>query len=203
MNLEQLSAIAAQTKAEAKSHHQRIHVCMAASCQSSGATEVLSELSDLADKDAGKRVCVKGVGCMGLCSCGPLVSVSNTDTSSEVMYQKVQPTDAAAVYGSANGGQAVEKLRCSTDVPFFSHQHKIVLENSGTIDPEKIEDYIAAGGYQALVKAITELTPDDVLLEVNESGLRGRGGGGYPSGIEVDDRGQVAGSGEVRHLQRR
>jgi bidirectional [NiFe] hydrogenase diaphorase subunit len=81
-------------------------------------------------------------------------------------------------------GEPVERLRCSTDLPFFTCQHKIVLENSGIIDPEQIDDYIAAGGYSALVEAVTERTPSEILSEINASGLRGRGGGGYPAGLK-------------------
>ena len=66
----------------------------------------------------------------------------------------------------------------------------MVLENSGHIDPEKIDDYIARDGYQALVKALTEMTLNDVIQQITESGLRGRGGGGYPTGLEVEHRGQ-------------
>ncbi len=69
-------------------------------------------------------------------------------------------------------------------MPFFTRQQKIVLENSGVIDPESFKDYVAAGGYSALVKALTEMTPADVLREVTASGLRGRGGGGYPTGLK-------------------
>ena len=81
-------------------------------------------------------------------------------------------------------GPVLERLRCPTDTPFFTRQRKVVLENSGHIDPEQIDDYIAADGYTALVRALTESSPDEVLREVSESGLRGRGGGGYPSGLK-------------------
>ena len=82
------------------------------------------------------------------------------------------------------GGPPVERLHCPTDVPFFASQQKIVLENSGVIDPEDIDQYIAADGYRALVTALTEMTPAEVLREVDASGLRGRGGGGYPAGLK-------------------
>ncbi len=73
---------------------------------------------------------------------------------------------------------------CPTDVPFFQRQKKIVLENSGNIDPERIEDYVAANGYTALIKALTEMSPREVIDEVTKSGLRGRGGAGYPTGLK-------------------
>ena len=120
----------------------------------------------------------KGVGCMGLCSEGPLVS-----TESGVLYKHVAASDASEIVASA-GGETVSRLVCRTDVPFFQRQKKIVLENSGVIDPERIEDYIAANGYSAMMRVITEMTPAQVIEEVVKSGLRGRGGAGYPTGLK-------------------
>ena len=121
---------------------------------------------------------VKGVGCMGLCSEGPLVS-----TSAGVLYKKVEAADGAAILDSLEGAP-VSRLVCPTDVPFFQRQQKIVLENSGVIDPDRIEDYIAANGYTALIKALTEMTSHEVIEQVTKSGLRGRGGAGYPTGLK-------------------
>ena len=120
---------------------------------------------------------------MGLCAAGPLVEVTSQGQDAPVMYQKVTAADTAELVGSL-GGQPVERLHCPTDVPFFASQQKIVLENSGVIDPEDIDQYIAADGYRALVTALTEMTPAEVLREVDASGLRGRGGGGYPAGLK-------------------
>lgn len=158
-----------------------VRVCMAAGCQSSGADKVLDGLTDkLKDQE---EVKVKGVGCMGLCSAGPLVEVESKGLDDKVLYQHVEAEDVDELSGSL-GGQPVERLRCRTDIPFFTSQRKIVLENSGVIDPEDINDYIAADGYLALVTALTEMTPQEVLNEVTTSQLRGRGGGGYPSGLK-------------------
>ncbi len=158
-----------------------VRVCMAAGCQSSGADKVLSGLADKLKEHEG--VTVKGVGCMGLCSAGPLVEVESKGQDAKILYQHVDAEDVHEVSASV-GGQPVERLRCRTDVPFFTSQRKIVLENSGVIDPEKIDDYIAADGYLALVTALTEMTPQEVLNEVTTSQLRGRGGGGYPAGLK-------------------
>ena len=108
-----------------------------------------------------------------------MVSVEPQD----ILYQGVKPEDAPAIIDSLDK-QPVERLECSTDVPFFSRQKKIVLEYSGKLDPERIEAYIAAGGYKALVKALTEMTPQQVIEEITQSGLRGRGGAGYPTGLK-------------------
>jgi len=115
---------------------------------------------------------------MGLCSEGPLVS-----TGAGVLYKKVGPDDSAAIVDSLEGAP-VSRLVCPTDVPFFQRQKKIVLENSGVIDPERVEDYIAANGYAALIKALTEMTSREVIDQVTRSGLRGRGGAGYPTGLK-------------------
>ena len=87
-------------------------------------------------------------------------------------------------FSTASKEPLVSRLVCPTDVPFFQRQKKIVLENSGVIDPERIEDYIAANGYSALIKVLTEMTPREVIDEVTKSGLRGRGGAGYPTGLK-------------------
>ena len=121
---------------------------------------------------------IKGVGCMGLCSEGPLVS-----TSAGHLYQHVSPADAGEILESLEA-RPVSRLLCPTNVPFFKRQRKIVLENSGLIDPERIEEYIARDGYRALTKALTEMTPLQVIAEISTSGLRGRGGAGYPTGLK-------------------
>ena len=180
MQQTELQEIADAKKQQEQAHNSCIRVCQAASCQSCGGIEVLEKLQSLAEgKYSG--VSVKGVGCMGLCSAGPLVRVDSDDDVN--LYQNVQPEDVAEVYASASD-EPVERLQCSLDAPFFARQLKIVLENSGEIDPEEIEDYIAAGGYSGLVRALTEMTPEEVLHEVSVSGLRGRGGAGYPVGLK-------------------
>ncbi|MCA9239682.1 MAG: SLBB domain-containing protein, partial [Planctomycetales bacterium] len=183
MNPQELREIADKTNKKASAQEHCIRVCQAASCQSSGGDKVFDRLAGLCKGGAGPGVCVKGVGCMGLCSAGPLVRVSSRDSSAEHLYRGVQANDAEELLASIDQGP-VERLECPTDTPFFSRQEKIVLENSGEIDPGSIEDYIAAGGYSALVRALTEMSPEDVLREVMESGLRGRGGGGYPAGLK-------------------
>jgi bidirectional [NiFe] hydrogenase diaphorase subunit len=99
------------------------------------------------------------------------------------MYQGVTAADAPSIV-AALGVAPVERLRCRLDVPFFQRQRKIALENSGLIDPERIEEYVANGGYSALLKALMEMSPQDVIDQVVASGLRGRGGGGYPTGLK-------------------
>jgi bidirectional [NiFe] hydrogenase diaphorase subunit len=179
MTPEELEHIAA-TEHEAQARvTQVINVCVAAGCLSCQSQPV----KDALDKDISRRgwqdhCKSKGVGCMGLCSEGPLVS-----TNAGTLYKHVAPADAAELLDSLDQ-KPVERLLCETNVPFFQRQQKIVLENSGVIDPERIEEYIAASGYRALIRALTEMTPAEVILEVTRSGLRGRGGAGYPTGLK-------------------
>jgi bidirectional [NiFe] hydrogenase diaphorase subunit len=181
MNLDDLEDMAEEVRAADEGVEHEVRVCMAASCQSSGAPPVLDALR--AGLPEGTSCKVKGVGCMGLCSAGPLVAVHSHGGDAPVLYRDVQAEDAGAILASV-GGTPVERLRCPTDTPFFARQQKIVLENSGIIDPDSFKGYVAVGGYASLVRALTEMTPADVLREVTASGLRGRGGGGYPTGLK-------------------
>ncbi|MBE2200965.1 MAG: NAD(P)H-dependent oxidoreductase subunit E [Anaerolinea sp.] len=160
-----------------------VKVCVAAGCLSSQSAEVKAAL----EKGVNGRSCtVKGVGCIGLCSEGPLVAVDEHHAdghTSSVMYQNVTPADAPAIM-EALDSEPVARLLCPTDTPFFQRQRKIVLENSGEIDPERIEEYIAAAGYRGLLTAVTEMAPYEVIDQMTRSGLRGRGGGGYPTGLK-------------------
>lgn len=179
MMLEKLEEIAVGVRNEEANYDHTIRVCTAAGCLSAESDIVRSAFEEVI---AAEHKChVKGVGCLGLCSKGPLVAVDSR--RSEVMYGQVSAEDAPAIIAALNAAP-VERLRIDTDVPFFKRQLNIVLENSGKIDPDSIEEYIAHDGYMALVEALTELDPFDVIDDVVTSGLRGRGGGGYPTGLK-------------------
>jgi bidirectional [NiFe] hydrogenase diaphorase subunit len=106
-------------------------------------------------------------------------------TTTSHLYAALDADTAARVATEhLQKGQPVKDKLCSTEQSFFKAQVPIVLENSGRVDPERIESYIAAGGYEALLKAITEMTPATIIQEITASGLRGRGGGGYPTGLK-------------------
>jgi bidirectional [NiFe] hydrogenase diaphorase subunit len=184
MNLDELADLALSYRNDEAAVRHEVRVCMAASCQSSGAAPVFDALTAAAGA-AGPGCKVKGVGCMGLCSAGPLVAVAapGSDLAASVLYRDVKPDDAGDIMGSV-GGAPLERLRCSTDQPFFARQQRVVLEYSGVIDPDSLRGYVAAGGYAALVRALSEMTPAAVVQEVVTSGLRGRGGGGYPTGLK-------------------
>ena len=180
MTIDELRKIAETEREAQKKYPHHVCVCIAAGCLSSGADHVRDALKkEVAETGMAHEVQVKGVGCMGLCSAGPLVSVEESGQ----MYASVTTEDAPDIIRSLDTGSN-DLNHCPTDVPFFERQKKIVLENSGKIDPERIEDYIAHDGYQALVTAITELTPQEVVASILKSGLRGRGGAGYPTGLK-------------------
>ena len=182
---EEMEKIVNEENERAAGFEKTIRVCTAAGCLSSGSDKVKDELEHVLEGHTCKCN-VKGVGCMGLCSAGPLVSVED-ENGEETLYQNVKPEDAEAIVKSLDS-EPVKELELDKNIPFFKRQQKIVLENTGIIDPERVEEYIAAEGYHALMQVLTEMTPFDVIDEVIQSGLRGRGGGGYPYRPEVDYR---------------
>ena len=158
----------------------RVHCCTASGCTSADSLNVEKVLRQaVADRKLGDRVQVVGVGCLGLCGRGPLVGTAPAGD----LYEKVTPAAAPSIVAALDGGSAAPG-RLDRNHPFFASQMKVVCETSGVIDSERIEEYVAAGGYQALNKALTEMTPADVVKEVGDSGLRGRGGAGYPTGLK-------------------
>ena len=178
MVIDDLNAIAAKEKATHKK--TVIRCCMAAGCMSSKSEDVKKNLEQ-AVKDAGLSddVEVRGVGCLKLCCEGPLVSI---DTQ-HALYEKVKPEDALELIQTLKGAKTKIK-KGDFNHPFFKKQLSIVLANSGEIDPERIESYIAADGYHGLHQVLREMTPKEVVDEMVKSGLRGRGGAGYPTGLK-------------------
>jgi bidirectional [NiFe] hydrogenase diaphorase subunit len=130
---------------------------------------------------------VHGTGCLGLCHAGTLVQVESRDEAGHVcrcLYERVDAARAAEVVRRhLVAGQPAEG-QLPLDDPFFAKQRKVVLRGSGAADPERLESCLAAGAYQALQRALTELSPAEVIAEVTASGLRGRGGAGYPTGLK-------------------
>jgi bidirectional [NiFe] hydrogenase diaphorase subunit len=181
MNLEELKQIQTDAlKAQAKFDHE-INICMGTGCLSQHSDQIKDAVTK-AVAASGKNTFVRRTGCMGLCAAGPLLLVADRGTQHETVYQHVQASDADDITVSL-GGQPVERLQCDLREHFESQVH-VVLENSGHIDPEKIEDYIARDGYEGLVMAVTEMEPLAVIDTIMKSGLRGRGGGGYPTGLK-------------------
>jgi len=167
-----------------------VRVCIGTGCAAKGSRRIY-ELFCEAAKRCGQdvRVDAKCVGCHGFCECGPIVVVE----PGGIFYQRVEEPDVAEVFReTVLGGRVVQRLlyedpgtgkkaEKADEIPFYKVQERIVLGNNGLIDPTKITDYIAEGGYSALAKVISSLTPEEVVSEVELSGLRGRGGGGFPT----------------------
>ena len=178
MVLEDLIEIAQKKKVARK--EICVRCCMSAGCMSSRSAEIKAALDKaVAEKGLLDRVEVRMVGCMGLCGPGPLVGVEPDN----LLYERVTPESAPSIIEALVGGTA-QAERCDPKHPFFARQTLVVRANGGRIDPEQIEDYIETGGYRALHHALLELQPAQVIDTVVKSGLRGRGGAGYPTGLK-------------------
>jgi bidirectional [NiFe] hydrogenase diaphorase subunit len=176
--LEQLLGLAENERAARK--EICIRCCMAAGCMSSGATEIKEAIEKAAaTKGWADRIEVRRVGCMSACGQGPMVSVE----PGGLLYQHITPANAPSIVEALTGA-SVEAELGDPKHPFFSRQTPVVCANSGRIDPERIEDYIEAGGYQTLHQVLSEMQPAQVIDAVVRSGLRGRGGAGYPTGLK-------------------
>jgi NADH:ubiquinone oxidoreductase subunit F (NADH-binding)/(2Fe-2S) ferredoxin len=171
----------------------QVMVCAGTGCVSNHSIEI----KDALDREIRKHKLdgeaeVVYTGCNGFCGAGPIVVVQ----PDSIFYQLLKTTDIPLlVEEHLLKGRPVKKLMYTppaektpipkmSDIPFFADQTLIALRNRGMIDPEKIDDYIARGGYKALAKVLTSMTPDQVLAEIKSSGLRGRGGGGFPTGVK-------------------
>ena len=166
-------------------------VCVCAGgCTSSGSLKVLEGLlAEVQQRGLQEQILVKPVGCHGFCEQGPVVTIE----PAKIFYTRVTEGDVPEIITALLEGSLVErllyvnpanqqKINTYEQVPFYARQQKIVLAKCGQINPEQIEDYLAQGGYQALEKVIRQLTPQQVVDEVKKSGLRGRGGAGFPTG---------------------
>lgn len=190
MNAEELRQLIETSRTEAPEPKHRLKICVAAGCLSAGSDRVRDALQKAIEARGLSGECeVKGVGCLGLCTAGPLMLVEPEG----VMYQNVTEADADEIVQHL-GKKPVERLVCPSDMSFFTKQYKIVLENSGIIAPEKIEDYIARDGYTALARVLEEMSPQEVIDEITRSGLRGRGGAGYPTGLKWSTVAKAGGS---------
>jgi bidirectional [NiFe] hydrogenase diaphorase subunit len=177
MTIEELEQIAESVRLENAKYDYEVHVCMDLACASQGAEKLRDDLVKAAEA-SGKKVLVRRTGCMGPCSSGPLVRVDPEET----LYAHVNAKHAEAIVNNL-GSLPVPELQCDLN-DHFDKQVRVVLENAGHIDPEKIDEYIARDGYKALLTALVEMTPMGVVHRITESRLRGRGGGGYPTGLK-------------------
>jgi len=151
-------------------------VCEAASCVSGNASDITARLAELTEgKD---DILIKRVGCLGLCAAGPLIEIAQTGE----LFEHISPDDVGPVV------TALEEVKPDAERqpqgPFFEKQVRVATENFGLIDPESLDDYLSVGGYQALRRVLSEMASAEVREEISQSGLRGRGGAGYPTGLK-------------------
>ncbi len=178
----------AQTERERQGSFKcRLLCCASTPCLSSGAGAVIDRLKDaVKEQNLRADIDVVSTGCMGPCSRGPLVTVK-IDGQNDVIYENVTPDVVSDILEKHTlKSELVEENMLPADMPFFQKQEKVVLKNSGLIDPNRLEDYIAHGGYTALAECLREMTPEEVCRQITDSGLRGRGGAGFPTGIKWD-----------------
>ena len=186
-----------------------LRVCDGTGCRALGSQSVLARLcKEIQEKDLQTPVDVVGTGCPGFCECGPLITIY----PQRISYQKVKPSDVPEIIQkTVIGGEIIERLLYTDpltgehihnepDLPFYRKQKRLVLDFNGLIDPTSMEDYIALGGYTALNKALYSMSPEQVIEELKASGLRGRGGAGFPTGLKWEicrKNVQVIGSGYI------
>jgi bidirectional [NiFe] hydrogenase diaphorase subunit len=179
MLADELKKIADHEHDERRPLQHRLHVCMGTGCISAGAEGVKAALDEQVRANGLNKQCAVTVGgCRGLCAAGPLVAIDGD----EHIAQQVTPEQVPTLLQNLDA--LPDAMRLPTEMPFFQRQKKVVLEYSGNLDPNRIDDYIAAGGYEALNRALTEMTPANVVEELMRSGLRGRGGAGYSTGLK-------------------
>jgi NADH-quinone oxidoreductase subunit F len=176
-----------------KKYRYTVLICAGAGCISCDCTHVRNALlEELFAAGLTDQIQIKMTGCMGNCDVGPVMVVR----PGGIFYCKLKPEDMREIVQQhLVGGQVVERL-CYVDrqsgkrilhldeISFFNRQHKIVLKNCGRIDFDSLEEYISNNGFSALQKVLTEMTPEQVVEEIKQSGLRGRGGGGFPTGLK-------------------
>ncbi|MDF2870994.1 MAG: hypothetical protein K0R05_2569 [Anaerocolumna sp.] len=168
-------------------------VCGGTGCTSSGSVRIIETLQSEIEKNGlEKEVSVVQTGCHGLCALGPIMiiypdacfySMVKEEDISEIVTEhllKGRPV-TRLLYTETVTDNGIKSLN---ETDFYKKQHRIALRNCGVINPENIEEYIGNGGYSALGKVLTENTPDDVIQTLLDSGLRGRGGGGFPTGLK-------------------
>ncbi len=182
MTIDELYDIGQEFRTTLSGFKAEIHVCGSGGCFSSGAQHLRDTFDQVCTaRKVASDVRVIMTGCMGLCGAGPLVRIHPSGT----LYTGVKIEDVERIVDEhVQKNKPLKDLAYPPDAPFFTRQMQVALKNMGRIDPESIEDYIAHGGYEALAKAITYYTQEGVLLEMRNSGLRGRGGGGYPTGLK-------------------
>jgi len=192
-SIDKLSQWQKECQKKLEAQKKRVLVCLGPGCLANGSDQILDEFRKILSKKKIKGIkleAVKKTGCHGFCARGPLVIIEPEG----IFYSKVKKANVAEIVEKTlQKGELVERLLYTDPeskekiaeykkIPFYAKQMKISLRNVGQIDPDSITDYVARGGYSALAKALKKMKPNDVIEQVTKSGLRGRGGGGFPTG---------------------
>ncbi len=192
-NTEALEQLRSDVVAARDPEATRVSVCAGTGCVASGANDVVAAFeAQLEAKGLAATLEFRGTGCHGFCERGPIVVIE----PAEICYLQVSPDDVPAIIEKTiQGGEILEdllyedptkhaKVQRESDIPFYKHQERMVFGPNRSIDPRSLEDYLAIGGFAALPKALFEMSPEQVIEEVVASGLRGRGGAGFPAGVK-------------------
>ncbi len=190
---QELDALRKKLVSERKSDKQIIAICNGTACHPYGCTQIIEAFKqELLKQNLGDKAEIRATGCHGLCEKGPIAVIQPGD----IFYQQVKGEDIAEILQETIArGKVVERLLFDNpttnqkivhrkEVPFYRKQERNILGNNPELDPTKIDDYIAIGGYAAMAKALSEMTPVQIIDEIKRSGLRGRGGAGFPTGIK-------------------
>jgi NADH-quinone oxidoreductase subunit F/NADP-reducing hydrogenase subunit HndC len=177
--IEDLTKLRDELRAGQQPGVAQIRLCMTG-CRALGAEDVCAAFrAEIEAQGLQKKAVLVDTGCQGLCALAPVVTIAPPG----VFYGKVQPSDVKEIIErTVLRGETIQRL--TTQSPFFSKQLKVVLRNCGEIDPLDLNQYIARDGYQALAHVLHTMTPEQVIEAVTKSGLRGRGGAGFPTGVK-------------------
>jgi NADH-quinone oxidoreductase subunit F len=190
-NLRDLDSSREKIKKEARRKAMTISVCNGTGCQAYGCDKVTEEFIDEITK-RGLAVEIKPTGCHGFCQSGPITVIQPEG----IFYQRIKPDDVGEIVSETILKNRIivrllyedpvthEQIIHENEVPFYKKQLRLIFGNNGLINPKSIEDYIAIGGYSAISKVLKEMEPEEVIKEIKSSGLRGRGGAGFPTGLK-------------------
>ncbi|KAF5423029.1 MAG: NADH-quinone oxidoreductase subunit F [Candidatus Methanomarinus sp.] len=201
-SIKELEDLRAQILADKDPDKPCITICGGTGCHASGCENVISAFKQgLETEGVSDRIDIRVTGCHGFCERGPIVIIFPQG----IFYQKVAPEDAKEIINeTVVNGKILDRLLYidpitdekkihESDIPFYQKQKRMVLENNTLVDPTNIMDYLGVGGYSALAKVVNGMTPESVIEEINKSGLRGRGGGGFPTGRKWESTRNAAG----------
>lgn len=173
-----------------------LSLCSGSACQATGSREVAARIEEEIEKQGlSNKVDLRKTGCHGFCERGPIIVIH----PEAICYFQIKPEDVPEIISQTIQEKKIidrllytdpvtqEKIIHESEIPFYKNQQRLVFGSNGSIDPKSIDDYLAIGGYSALAKALFQMTPDQVLEEVKKSNLRGRGGGGFPTGRKWEE----------------